>query len=374
MRWVPILSAAIVGILLYAFVMQRDLLRGLAGADGPGPEGEPAPAAPEGATPARASVVATISEARPVETGAVLRGRTEASRRVDVRSETTGLVTSEPLRRGATVEAGEVLCSLDPGTRPALLAEAEARLLEAEANERASAQLAERGFTAETTAIGNRASLQAAQALVDQARREMERLEIRAPFPGVLETDTAELGALLQPGSDCATIIDLEPIKLVGDVSEQTVEAIAVGAPVTARTLDGRRVSGRVTFVARSADPDTRTFRVEAEAPNPGGALREGLTAEITVALDGTPAHLLPQSALTLDDAGRLGVRVVEDETARFVPVSVVRDTTEGIWVAGLPERVEVITVGQDFVADGQPVAARLAGSVPAAEAPEAKP
>lgn len=365
MRWVPIVSAAVVGTLLYGFVMERDLLRALAGAETTGPENAP-PAAPAPAPAGAAvAVVAQRSDARQVRTGVLLRGRTEASRRVDVRAEVAGLVTSEPLRRGSVVAAGDVLCALDPGTRPALLAEAEARLLEAEANNRASAELAQRGYTAETTAIANRAALQAAQALVDQARREIERLEIRAPFGGVLETDTAELGALLQPGSDCATIFDLDPIKLVGYVPEQTVGKIAVGAPVAARLLDGRQVAGRVSFVARSADEETRTFRVEAKAPNARGAIREGVSAEITVALDGAPGHLLPQSALTLDDSGRLGVRVAQDGVARFMPVSVIRDTVEGIWVTGLPETADVIVTGQDFVADGQPVSVTLAEDRP---------
>ncbi len=358
MRLVPILSALVVGLVLYAFVMQRDWLRAVAGAESaPGVEvvatDEVAAEAATGAT----SVVVDRSEARPVQSGIVMRGRTAASRRVAVRAEITGLVVSEPLRRGAVVAAGDLLCELDPGTRPAELAEAEARLLEAEANERASARLAERGFGAETTAISNRASLQAAQAEVDKARREIDRLAIHAPFAGVLEEDTAELGTLLQPGSDCATVTALDPIELIGFVPEQTVGRVVPGARVAARLLDGTQLVGRVSFVARAADPETRTFRVEAEAPNPDLAIREGLTAEIVVEVEGARGHLLPQSALTLDDDGQLGVRAVEDGVARFLPVSVIRDTVEGIWVAGLPEALDVIVLGQDFVTDGEKVA-----------------
>jgi multidrug efflux system membrane fusion protein len=254
------------------------------------------------------------------------------------------------------VAEGELLCEIDPGTRPAELAEAEARLQAAQANASASERLVERGYTAETTAIANRAALQAAQAGIDQARREIDRLRILAPFAGLLETDTAELGALLQPGSECATVIDLDPIKLIGFVPERVVDQVEVGAPVSARLLNGATFTGRVTFVSRSADPDTRTFEVEAEVPNPDLAIRDGLTAEIRVGLDGKPAHLLPLSALTLDDSGQLGVRSVAAETAQFLPVTVVRDAPEGIWVAGLPESVDIIVVGQDFVTEGQPL------------------
>jgi multidrug efflux system membrane fusion protein len=59
---------------------------------------------------------------------------------------------------------------------------------------------------------------------------------------------------------------------------------------------------------------------------------------------------------MTLNDEGRLGVRVVEDGIVRFVPVRMIRDTANGVWLAGLPETADVITVGQDFVTEGVPV------------------
>jgi membrane fusion protein, multidrug efflux system len=365
MRPVPILTAVLVGLFLYLFVMERDFLRTLAGAEVAAAvadaAGEEAAVPPEERVVA---VVATRSRARPVDSGLVLRGRTEASRRVEIRAEVVGRVVSEPIRRGAEVAAGDVLCELDPGTRPAQLAEAEARLLEAEANERASAQLAERGFGAEATAIGRRAALQAAQAQVERSRREIDSLEIRAPFTGLLEADTAELGELLQPGSACASVIAIDPIKLVGFVTEDAVERVAVGAPAGARLVTGQEVRGRVTFVARAADPATRTFRVEAEAPNPGAAIRDGISAEILIGLPGAEAHRVPLSALTLDDDGRLGVRTARLEgdgtRAALLPVSIIRDEPGGVWVAGLPEVADVIVVGQDFVTDGQPIRVTL--------------
>jgi membrane fusion protein, multidrug efflux system len=365
MRPVPILTAVLVGLVLYLFVMERDFLRTLAGAEVAAADAAAAGAATAALPEERVvAVVAVRSRARPVDSGLVLRGRTEASRRVEIRAEVMGRVVSEPIRRGAEVTAGDVLCELDPGTRPAQLAEAEARLLEAEANERASAQLAERGFGAEATAIARRAALQAAQAQVERSRREIDSLEIRAPFTGLLEADTAELGELLQPGSACASVIAIDPIKLVGFVTEDSVERVAVGAPAGARLVTGQEVRGRVTFVARAADPATRTFRVEAEAPNPGAAIRDGISAEILIGLPGAEAHRVPLSALTLDDDGRLGVRTARPEgdgaRAAFLPVSIIRDEPGGVWVAGLPEEADVIVVGQDFVTEGQPIRVTL--------------
>ncbi|MEO0683274.1 MAG: efflux RND transporter periplasmic adaptor subunit, partial [Pseudomonadota bacterium] len=149
-------------------------------------------------------VIAFRSEAKSVEGAVVLRGRTEAHREVDLRAETAGLVVSQPRRAGARVTEGDLLCRLDPGERQAKLAEARAKLAEAQAENDAAEALVERGITSANTAISRRAALQAAQMGVRSAELDLKRLEIRAPFSGVLETDAAEIGSLLRVGDSCA--------------------------------------------------------------------------------------------------------------------------------------------------------------------------
>jgi multidrug efflux system membrane fusion protein len=195
--------------------------------------------------------------------------------------------------------------------------------------------------------------IRSAEAAVTRAEEEIERLTITAPFSGYLESDTAELGALMQPGALCATIIQLDPIKLVGFVPEAQVDRVELGALAGARLASGREVMGQVTFLSRSADEQTRTFRVEITVPNPDVTIRDGQTADILIQTAGTMAHLLPTSAMTLNDDGQLGVRVVEDGLVRFVPVRMLRDTATASGSSGLPEVADVITVGQEFVTDG---------------------
>ena len=373
MRLLSVLSAIFVMVVLYLFVFEREMLTSLAGAgDTSDIAAEATTEEAEGPDEAAVSVVAMTSEAGAIDGAVVLRGRTEADRQVEVRSETSGLVINAPLRKGAFVEEGDVLCHLDPGTREsarseaearlaeartaiptaeARVAEANARLAEAEINDNAASRLSEDGFASET-----RVAATTAEAALARAERELQNLEIRAPFAGALETDTAERGALLQPGLLCATILQLDPIRVVGFVPETLVDRVSLGAQAGARLASGREVLGIVTFISRSADPATRTFRVDIEVSNTDLAIRDGQSAEIAIQSAGQTAHLLPQSALTLDDEGRLGVRLVEDGRAAFAPVSVVRDSVDGIYVTGLDQTVEVIVVGQEFVTDGVPV------------------
>lgn len=373
MRILPFLTAVAVSAALYLLVFERDLLKAMAAADTAAPETTAAPTAtPTAAEERRVAVLVRKSQAQAVDNAVILRGRTEAARQVEVRSETSGLIVSEPLRRGAYVTAGQVLCQIDMGVRGAQLAEAQARLAEAQINATAAEKLSVDGFASETRAVSARAGLQSAQAGVEAAEREIARLQIKAPFDGLLETDTAELGALLQAGSPCATVIQLNPIKLVGFVPEADVERITVGAMAGARLITGQEVVGRVSFLSRSADPNTRTFRVEVTVGNDDLEIRDGQTAEILIATEGTEAHLLPGSALTLDDGGRLGVRVVDDDSrALFMPVRVLRDTPQGVWLTGLPASADVILVGQEFVIDGVAVAVTYE---PASTVPDAQP
>ncbi|MEL6766089.1 MAG: efflux RND transporter periplasmic adaptor subunit [Pseudomonadota bacterium] len=331
------------------------------------PEEAPEPRAGANAPAGPVPVMVVRSVAEPALEQARLRGRTEARRSVDVEAETTGLVVSDPLRAGARVARGDVLCRLDEGSRAAQLAEAEARVSQALADAEAARSLSEKGFTAATAANAREAELQAAEAALRLVEIDIERLEMRAPFDGVLESDAAELGARLGPGDMCARVIDLAEVKVTAFVSEQDVDRLAVGQNVEVRLITGAERRGEIRFVGQMGDMETRTYRVEAMLDNSDGMLRDGMTAEIRVVLHGGEAHRLPQSALTLDDNGRLGVRVVDSERrARFVPVRVIRDMAEGVWVNGLPPKATVIVVGQEFVRDG-----RL---VEAVENPEAAP
>lgn len=403
MRIFPILAAIALAALLYMIVLERPTLMAFLGTDSE--EGVAKLAATDAGSvkiaDTRVKVVVQKVVAKNIDSAVVLRGQTAAARQVDVRAETSAVVTSEPLRKGRLIEAGQIMCQLDEGTRSAALRqaraqlaeaqsrvpeaearvqEAQARLEEAKINQNASSRLQVDGFastsrvassdaavataqagvsSAQSGLSAARSGIEGAQAAVAGAQAELERLVIKAPFKGLLESDTAELGSLLQPGALCATIVQLDPIKLVGFIPEAQVNRVKVGAMAGARlAAGGGEVQGRVTFVSRSADPTTRTFLTEIEVPNPDLVIRDGQTAEILISSAGANAHLVPQSALTLNDEGALGLRMVDaDNIVAFREVTLVRDTIDGVWVTGLPQEVNIIVVGQEYVIDGVEVA-----------------
>lgn len=368
MRIVPMLTAAVVTASLYMVVIERDSLIAFARGDTPGSAAsetgsgaapQPAETGAAAETSSKVGVVALRSQARTVGSAVILRGQTKALREVEVRAETTATVISEPLRKGAQVKKGDLLCELDPGTREATLLQAQAQLKEAQINLTAASKLSQGGYASETRLAAAEAAERTARAVVAAAEREIANLKVTAPFDGLLESDTAELGSLLQSGSLCATVIQLDTVKLVGYVPEAEVGKVSLGAEAGAELASGRKVQGKVSFLSRSADPETRTFLVEITVPNPDLSIRDGQTADISISAAGAQAHKLPQSALTLNNDGQLGVRAVgADSTVVFYPVELLRDEADGVWVGGLPEEADVIVVGQDFVTEGVAVAA----------------
>lgn len=297
----------------------------------------------------------------------IVRGRTEAKRAVQVRAETQGTVAELPVEKGARVLKGDVLCRISLDARDAQLAEAQALLTQRRLEYEASRQLAEKGYRAPTVAAASKAAYDAAQARMKQMQVEVAQTEIVAPFDGIFDDRPVDVGDYMRVGDICGMVVELNPLLVVGQVSEDRVGVLKPGAPGAARLVTGETAEGKIHFVSKTADPATRTFRVELEVPNADFAMRSGITAEIIVPGEAVLAHRIPSSVIALDDKGVIGIRTVSEGRVKFHTVKLIDDTPDGLWVAGMPEKVTLITVGQDYVKEGQKVDAIPANQVGAA-------
>ncbi len=285
------------------------------------------------------------------------RGSTEASKRIDVRARTNGLVVESPMPQGAVVKAGDKLCGLDMMNRMAQFEQAKAAVASAQREYDASASLRKNGFASESKLVAQKAALDGAKAQLEQVNWDIGMTQIVAPAGGVLIDKPAEAGSLLAPGGLCATISVIDPVVVTTQVGENYIAYVGKGMKANAHLATGEDVSGTVRFISQAADTATRTFKVELEVPNPGNSLRAGVTAEIAVPLPPVPAHFLPSAVLGLDDKGQFGVRLLNaDNTTTFTEVRLIAQEKDGAWVAGLPSEATVVVTGQDYVRDGEKV------------------
>ena len=287
-----------------------------------------------------------------------LRGRTQALHSVDVRAEVEGVVKAIHFEKGQMVKAGQVLCEIDRNDRGAKLDQARALVAQMRKQHDVDLELKKDGFRSATQVAASGAQLEAALAAERTQEIQLANTEIRAPFAGYIDDRYVDVGDYMKVGDKCALLIAPEPFLAVGQVSEEDVGEIHPGDPASATLVSGEMVEGKVRFVANKADDATRTFRVEIELPNPDNKLRDGVSADIHIPVRRLQAQKISPGILVLDDHGVVGVRTVMNSIVHFMPVRIVTDGPSGMWVSGLPDKVTVITVGQEFVTDGEHVEA----------------
>ncbi len=309
--------------------------------------------APVAATSKNAVRVRTQSAEEVMRT-IVVNGKTAPARIVNLAAETDGRIEYIGAERGASLRRGELIVRLDERDRAARLAQAQATVKQREVEFEARDRLKTESYVSE-------AQLQEAVALLETARAELKRaeldlvyMEVRAPFAGALQSRMVEVGDFVSRGDPIATYVDNRTIIVSANLSEFDARYVSVGDTAEARLATGEDVRGSIRYVAPVADEATRTFTVELEVDNADGALRAGGTAELRIPAEAVLAHRVSPSLLTLDDAGNVGVKIINgDGEVEFVAADIALSGTDGVWLAGLPETATIITVGQGFVSNG---------------------
>ena len=284
-------------------------------------------------------------------------GRTQAVRAVTVAAETQGQIASLNFQKGSTVQKGQILARLNVKDRNARLQEAKQLLNQREIQYKAAKELTAKGYNSRVRLAESQAAVEAARAQVKQTQEELKNTVITAPFNGIINQQMVEIGDFVSVGNPIAQIVDLSSIEIVGFLTEKQIGQVQEGNAISASLLNDQIVDGKVTFIAAAADQDTRTFEMEMTVPNPNNKIKEGLTAKIMVPFTQDQAYKISPSVLSLDEEGRIGVKILNNQDqVLFKPVTLLKDTPDYLWITGLPPSIRLITVGQEFVSEGQQV------------------
>ena len=290
----------------------------------------------------------------------MLNGVAEPDRLTLIEAETEGKVNQILLKEGQSAKAGDILIKLDMRDRYNSLAEARAVLKQRQVELKAARKLFEEGFQSKVRLSQAEAALASARRQLKQANLDISYTNIKAPYDGMVEEVLVEEGDLVGKGFNTQTVmhfVDLSPLKITGQLSEKDRGKVKKGDNTQLRFSDGTRAEGKIRFIASVADRDTRTFRLEIEVPNEDGKLQAGVSVEISLLTDEQKAYKIASSVLSLDDAGTVGVKQVDDSgLVRFTPVEVIAQDNDGVWVAGLADSVTLVTQGVSFISDGQKI------------------
>ncbi|HKK97845.1 MAG TPA: efflux RND transporter periplasmic adaptor subunit [Marivita sp.] len=309
--------------------------------------------------PAPVSVSVRVSRAEPVTLFFQAEGQAQPDRDTALRAEASGDVAEVLVEKGDDVSEGDIIARLTTDRVQADLTRALEEQTRAQRELDNATALRERGVATVDRVIQAQATLAAAQAAVTAAEEALDSTNIIAPFDGRIETLSLDAGEFISAGSDVGRIVDNQPLTVALQVPQQALGRLQNGQTASVSFITGEEREGRVTFVGTSAAAETRTFLAEIAVPNEGGTIPAGISAEIRIPTGQRDAHFISPSAVSLSPDGVTGVKTVEDGTVAFYEIEVVRAEVDGIWVTGLPDEAEIITIGQGYVREGETVDAR---------------
>ncbi|HUO86672.1 MAG TPA: efflux RND transporter periplasmic adaptor subunit [Thermoanaerobaculia bacterium] len=349
-------------------------------------------------------------------------GTLQADTSADIAVRSAGPLVEVSAEVGQRVRRGQVLARIDAADERERIAQARANLAMAEATlDQRRAALGIAQTTAERTralfeqslvphqqldaidaeVAGARAQVAVAEAQVAQARAALsagqvalEQTLIVAPFSGVVGRRYLDLGSYASQNDPVFQIADLSTIRVTVALPERQAALVEPGLPatLTLRSLPGETFRGQVARLSDILDPRSNTAEAQVEVSNPGGRLKPGMFAQVTISLPGQAEALLVPDAAVVEEEGRLWVYVVEEGRnvagttpgaspaagppgeegstliARRRPVEVLGRSDGRRAVAGpLTAGERVITLGHEGIADG--AAIRLEGALPVREA-----
>ena len=293
-----------------------------------------------------------------------LTGTVWAKQDVTVSAEESGVVRQVIVEKGSRVSVGQSLYKIDDRLLTSQVAEAQAQAgLARETWER-------RKRLYEVDQVGSELAYLEAKYGAEQAAARLATLEerltrtvVKAPISGVLDDRMVEVGTMVTTGTPVARIVLLDPVKVVAGVPERYAADVRKGASATVHfaVFDDDGYEGDITFVGATVNPQNRTFLIELEMANPGGAIKPEMVANIELVRGRmTDVVVIPQEALmrvedgfvvfVVGDAG--GQSVAEARAVTLGP----SQENEVVVEAGLEPGDRLIIVGQQSVAAGDHV------------------
>lgn len=302
-------------------------------------------------------VQVTPSQAQNLDVTIVFQGELLPAREVTLKAETSGRVVSVEQVKGSPVREDQKLLTLALDDRTARLDGAKAELVRAQSDLEANRKLFQRGMLSASQLKQDEAQYAAAKSQLSQIKNEISHTQILAPFNSTIYDRFVEVGDYVQAGDPLINVIETNTLKVIGWIPQQKASNLELGQPVSIKLVNDKTLEGRLSFVAPKADPETRAFKVEATVTPESEIKLVGSSVTARVVTEQKLAHYLSPSVISLGAGGELLVKTVnQSQQVKSYPVTVEQTESEGVWLTGMPDSVQVITMGQGFVVDAQQV------------------
>ena len=288
-----------------------------------------------------------------------LRGFSEASRTVILKAQVDGRISTKQFDKGNFYKAGTQLLLIDPEDKVAKVKEMEALLNQRKKEYEVAESLFKKGFRSEVKLSQSLTNFENALALYEKSQVALNNTKVSMPFDSTIEDSYIELGDYLKKGDSIAKVVDLDPIFISSSANEKEINNIRINQNARVKIGDNF-FDGKVNYISKTSDPNTRSFKIQVEVQNKDYKILSGLTSEIQILGPSTEAFFIPSSLVTLNNAGKIGVKIIFDDKVKFIPIQIISDTGDGYWInlkeLNKNEFIDIIIQGQDFTVEGEQV------------------
>lgn len=332
---------------------------------------------PRSGPDAPAAVVPVAVETHAVRTLALADdvtavGSLVSNESVVLRPEVAGRIAVIGFRDGSAVRRGDVLVELDAAVQRAELEQARAALTLAESSFHRAQDLFARKFVSQSSLDSARAQLEVARAGVALAQARLARMQIRAPFDGVVGIRSVSPGDFVKDGDALVNVEDIATLKVDFRLPEQYLDRVRAGQVLSLASdaLPGERFAATVDAVDPLVDAQGRALRLRARLNNPEMRLRPGGFVRVRLILaERGEVVMVPETALVPAPGNvQFVYRVAEGKAQRVVVGTGVRREAMVEIVDGLQAGDQVVIAGQLKLRDGAPVQVRAGGSAAPAD------
>jgi len=313
-------------------------------------------------------------------------GTLEGYVNAQIQPQVSGYLIRQDYHEGAFVKKGQLLFEIDPRPFQAVLdqakgqlAQAEAQMANAETNvkrdipEAEAHAIPESQLDTDTQSLrGAEATVEAAQASVEQAELNLGYTRVVSLIDGIAGINTVQVGNLVGPSTVLTAVSQVSPIKVYFPISEQEYLRMADGGgpgsvdflthasriPLQLTLADGSAYPhpGRIIFADRQVNTQTGTIQIVGEFPNSKNLLRPGQYARIQTPTGNiTGALLVPQAAVN-QQQGTYQVTVVGTDNRAQLRTVEVGPRVGTLWVitSGLKPGERVAAVGAEKTKEGE--------------------
>ena len=277
----------------------------------------------------------------------------EYKNKVKLVSETPGKVQEILFTKGFYVKIGQEIIRLEPKNKSQLITKAESELSQKKLEYETSLTLFNKGMGSKLGLKTAQKELHIAKANLSQAKIEFGNTIIKAPFNGYLDDVLVKVGDYVNGGDTVASFFSAEPLIAKAYLSAEEIKKINVGDKTKAMFNNEVFADGVVSFISKVLDPKSHTFLIEVDLTNFKTQPLVGEDVQILVSCQPQPLHKVSESSLILKK-GAVGIKTLNDDgVVKSYNIKILDEEKDGVWISGLPEKVNIIVLGHSLLEDG---------------------